>query len=118
MEIEIINQAGPHHKVDRKAGTPPPEDHIKKRPIHISTEKKPEKLTDKKMQELIKHLENELPIKNTRFEFEINREINRIIVKVIDKKTDTIITELPPEEIQRMIAGIRKAIGLVIDKKI
>lgn len=55
---------------------------------------------------------------NHRLEFSINRELDLVIVKVIDKETDKVIKELPPEEIQRLHVRIGEAIGLLIDEEI
>ena len=53
-----------------------------------------------------------------RLKFSINRELNTVVVKVIDTKTDKVIKELPPEQIQRLHIRIREAIGLLIDEEI
>lgn len=53
-----------------------------------------------------------------RLKFSINRELNEVVVKVIDAKTDKVIKELPPEQIQRLHVRIREAIGLLIDEEI
>ena len=55
---------------------------------------------------------------NRRLHFYVNREINRVVVKVIDAETDKVIKEIPPEEIQKLVARIRKAIGLLVDETI
>jgi flagellar protein FlaG len=55
---------------------------------------------------------------NRRLKFSVNRELNKVIVKVIDGSTDEVIREIPPEEIQRLQARIRNAIGLLFDEKI
>ena len=53
-----------------------------------------------------------------RLKFSINRELEMVVVKVIDTQTDKVIKELPPEEIQRLHVRIREAIGLLIDEEI
>lgn len=55
---------------------------------------------------------------NRRLKFSINRDLNQVVVKVIDKSTDKVIKELPSEEIQRLHVRIREAIGLLIDEEI
>jgi flagellar protein FlaG len=55
---------------------------------------------------------------NRRLEFEVNRDLERVVVKVIDRETDKVIKELPPEEIQRLHVRIREAIGLLVDEEI
>lgn len=52
-----------------------------------------------------------------RLKFSINRELNQVVVKVIDTKTDKVIKELPPRELQRLHIRIREAIGLLIDEQ-
>lgn len=55
---------------------------------------------------------------NKRLRFYVNEEIDRVIVKVIDAETDKVIKEIPPEEIQRLVARIEEAIGLLVDEMI
>jgi len=55
---------------------------------------------------------------NKRLHFYVNEEIDRVIVKVIDAETDKVIKEIPPEEIQRLVARIEEAIGLLVDEMI
>ncbi|WP_455383387.1 flagellar protein FlaG [Salinispira pacifica] len=55
---------------------------------------------------------------NRRLQFSVDRDINRVIVKVIDADTDKVIRELPPKEIQELYRRIREAVGLLFDHKI
>jgi flagellar protein FlaG len=55
---------------------------------------------------------------NRRFEFVLDEQINRIVVKVIDRDTDKLIKEIPPEEIQHLIARLRETMGLLVDEEI
>jgi flagellar protein FlaG len=55
---------------------------------------------------------------NRRLQFSVNRDLNQVVVKVIDQTTDKVIKELPSEEIQRLHVRIREAIGLLIDEEI
>lgn len=55
---------------------------------------------------------------NRKLKFQVNRELNQVIVKVIDRSTDEVIREIPPEEIQRLEAKLKEAIGLLIDEQI
>lgn len=50
--------------------------------------------------------------------FSINRQLGEVVVKVIDTKTDKVIREIPPEEIQKLQAKINEAVGLLINKLI
>lgn len=53
---------------------------------------------------------------NRRLQFEVDQNSNQVIVKVIDKETDKVIKELPPEELQRLHKHIKQAIGLLYDE--
>ena len=55
---------------------------------------------------------------NRRLKFSINKELNQVVVKVVDAETDKVIKELPSEEVQRLHVRIREAIGLLIDEEI
>ncbi len=55
---------------------------------------------------------------NRRFEFIVDEHINRVVVKVIDRDTDKLIKEIPPEEIQHLIARLRETMGILVDEEI
>jgi len=43
---------------------------------------------------------------------------NEVIIKVIDKETDKVIKEIPPEELQRLHSNLKEAIGLLFDEMV
>ena len=53
---------------------------------------------------------------NKKLQFVVDHRSNEVIVKVIDKETDKVIKELPPEELQRLHSNLREAIGLLFDE--
>ncbi len=55
---------------------------------------------------------------NKKLRFEVNRELEEVIVKVIDPATDKVIKELPPEELQRLHLKIKEMIGLLFDERV
>lgn len=55
---------------------------------------------------------------NRRLKFSVNEEIDRVVVKVIDGTTDKVIKEIPPEEIQKLVARIKETIGILFDEEI
>jgi flagellar protein FlaG len=63
-------------------------------------------------------LEQTFRLFNKRLKFSVNEEIDRVVVKVVDAATDKVIKEIPPEEMQRLIARIKETIGLLFDEKI
>jgi len=57
-------------------------------------------------------------LSNKKLQFEVDQGSNQVIVKVIDKETDKVIKELPPEELQRLHDNLKEAIGLLFDEKV
>ncbi len=55
---------------------------------------------------------------NRDLKYSINNETDQVIVKVIDKSTDKVIKEIPPEAIQRLQVRLKEQIGLLIDEQI
>lgn len=55
---------------------------------------------------------------NRRVVLSVNDTINQVIIKVVDADTDTVIKEIPAEEIQHLIARIKETIGVLVDEKI
>lgn len=73
---------------------------------------------DLNIRETMDSLEKLITRFNRRFEFVLDEQINRIVVKVIDRDTDKLIKEIPPEEIQHLIARLRETMGLLVDEEI
>ena len=55
---------------------------------------------------------------NKKLQFVVDHRSNEITVKVIDKETDKVIKELPPEELQRLHNKLRETIGLLFDERV
>jgi len=53
----------------------------------------------------------------TRCEFSINEPTNRVSIKVIDRITDEVIREIPPEESLDVLAKVWELAGLLVDEK-
>jgi len=52
-----------------------------------------------------------------RFEYSIHEATKQIMVKVIDKETDEVIREIPPEKILNMVAKMWEIAGLIVDER-
>jgi flagellar protein FlaG len=75
-------------------------------------------ISDEDLRGLVNALENGIKQFNRRLKFDVNKEINRIVVKIIDKDTDKVIREIPSSEIQNLLEKVREAIGLLFDIEI
>jgi flagellar protein FlaG len=80
-------------------------------------EYKPAALTQSQLEGVMEDLENVSATFNRRLSFSINEKLGQVVVKVIDTNTDTVIKELPPEELQHVHERIREVIGLLLDEQ-
>lgn len=79
---------------------------------------RPPKIDPEMVEKSVREIEKLSGYFNRQLKFSVNRELNQVVVKVIDGETDKIIKVLPPEELQRLHLRIREAIGLLFDEKI
>ena len=55
---------------------------------------------------------------NRKLQFVVDHSSNEVTVKVIDKETDKVIKELPPEELQRLHNNLKETIGFLFDERV
>ncbi len=54
----------------------------------------------------------------TRLEFKIHDETKRVMVRIVDRLSHELISEIPPEKFLDLIAGLWKQAGLIVDEKV
>ena len=60
---------------------------------------------------------NELMSKiNCNLEFKYNKEVNLMTIKMVDKRTNEVIKEVPPEEMIENMVRAKDWLGAFIDK--
>ncbi|MGJ9384777.1 flagellar protein FlaG [Salipaludibacillus sp. CF4.18] len=57
-------------------------------------------------------------VKGTSLKFEQHETLNRTMVKVIDKQTEEVVREIPPEKFLDMISSMLEFAGIIIDEKV
>lgn len=57
-------------------------------------------------------------LKYTRLEFEIHADTKRVMVKIYDRNSDELISEVPPEKFLDLLAGLWEQAGLIVDEKV
>lgn len=48
--------------------------------------------------------------------FEVSRDMKDLIIKIVDRQTDRVLRQIPPEEMQRIRAAMRELVGLLVDR--
>lgn len=51
-------------------------------------------------------------------QFNVNQELGKVIVKVVDPSTDKVIKEIPSEDIQNLQIKLKHAYALLVDEQI
>lgn len=88
---------------------------------HIKEQHQKESESRKSGKEIEEYLNEILRISSLfdrKLKFVLDRDAGTIIVKVIDKRTDKVIKEIPPESLQKLHSSMKEAIGLLIDEEI
>ena len=75
-------------------------------------EKQREKIdAEKYLKDIIKITE----VFNRKLKFSVDNDLEQVIVKVVDAETDKVIKEIPPDQLKRLYAKMKEAMGLLID---
>jgi flagellar protein FlaG len=77
-----------------------------------------ERMSREQVKQLTRELQDLTQSFNKRLSFRYNDQLDQMVVKVIDRDTDTVIKELPPSELLRVHLRIREAIGLLLDESV
>lgn len=84
----------------------------------LSNEEKQDKtVSDELLKAAIKHVNTKMEYVGTRCEYSYHEVTNRVSIKVIDKDTEEIIREIPPEETLEMIQKMLELAGILVDEK-
>jgi flagellar protein FlaG len=55
---------------------------------------------------------------NTSLAFSVDESTGKSVIKVMDKETEEVIRQIPPEEMLRMIGKMRYVMGMLLDVEI
>jgi len=61
---------------------------------------------------------SQLKIMNRSIEFSVDKGSNDIVIKVVDKESGDIITQIPPEGVLRLREHLEEMSGLMIEEKV
>lgn len=53
-----------------------------------------------------------------KLQFNVNSDLNKVVISVVDRSTNQVIKEIPSEDVQKMQARFNKVIGLLFDEMI
>ena len=83
----------------------------------ISSYKDQTKLSQEELKELSKALNHFLSLFNLETKLVYNKEVEQVVVQVIDKRTNEVIKQIPPEELLEVAKKIHDFVGLLLEKR-
>lgn len=75
-----------------------------------------EDISQEKIKKAIEAINKQLS--HTECQYGFHDKTNRVMIKIVDKDTDKVIKEFPPEETLEMIAKAWELAGIMVDKKL
>jgi len=75
-------------------------------------------VSPEEVQRMLREIVNFSDTFNRRLKFSVNRDLDQVVVKVIDRSTDKVIREIPHEGLQRLHLRLKEAMGLLFDEEI
>jgi flagellar protein FlaG len=73
--------------------------------------------SEQQIKSAISQANNKMKTHRTRCEFSYHEETKRVSIKVVDKDTQEIIREIPPEETLEMVQKMWELAGILVDEK-
>lgn len=55
-------------------------------------------------------------VEGRKLQFSVNKELNSVVVAIVDSNTNQVLKEIPSRDIQKLKIQIRKAIGNIFNK--
>lgn len=82
-----------------------------------TTENTTKETSENHLKSVLSVANQKIRMTNTRCEFEYHDKTKRVSIKVIDKTTDEVVREIPPEEALEMVEKIWELAGLIVDER-
>lgn len=69
-------------------------------------------------QEDVDSVNKQLSENGSKIQYRINKELHEVIIQVLDKQTNEVLEEIPPEKFQDAMEAAAKMKGRFVDKKV
>ncbi len=88
-------------------------------PRHSKPERKAAEPEIRISQALLNDVQHETQkMRNVGLQFSVHESTGRTMVKVVDKETEKLIREIPPEDLLNLVDKLDEMIGILFDKKV
>ncbi|MDM8537831.1 flagellar protein FlaG [Desulfobacterales bacterium HSG17] len=83
--------------------------------LDLSKELPPSKISKEDVEQMVEVLKDLTDTLQTKLNFSVDEGTNNIVVKVIDKDTDKVIRQIPPEELLKLQEKMQDLTGFLLD---
>lgn len=73
------------------------------------------KLSKEEVERIVREVNDNLLAMHTELNFSVDKETDKIVLKIINSKTHEVIRQIPAEEALRIASRLSKLLGLLID---
>jgi flagellar protein FlaG len=85
---------------------------------NVVAEEKNKKIDEQQLTPLTEAMNNFMSIMNADLHFSVHEKTHRLMVRLVDNKTNKVLREFPPKDFLDTIAKIQEYIGGILDKKV
>lgn len=72
--------------------------------------------SEQKLEEAVEQINNTIGTYRTELKFAVHKESGMVSVKVIDKRDNSVIREIPSEQTLKFAAHVKKMLGVIFDE--
>lgn len=73
--------------------------------------------SESRIKSAVKHANNQMKHAKTRCEFSYHEQTKRVSIRIIDRETQEVIREVPPEETLEMVEKMWELAGILVDER-
>lgn len=85
---------------------------------HAAEDHRAAMLDPKELQEQAEGMNKMLEASYTDLKFNVHEDLDRIYVQVLERETEEVVREIPPEKFLDMVASMLEQVGILVDKKV
>lgn len=80
-------------------------------------EAKPKEATMKDLEKAVKEINDSFSSMNISRQFEIDKDLDKVVVKIVDTQKKEVVRQIPSEDAIRISKNIKEMLGLLFDTK-
>jgi flagellar protein FlaG len=107
------SQSGPQHAVDKKAEAQRPEPETSRLRSEVKGEVK-----GKDLEQALSRVREVFQKADSRLEFSVDPDLDRVVVKVMDGDSGTVIRQIPQQEVIDLAKRLETPTGLLLHHKV